>query len=49
MIVVGPVVDDLSRFRVIGWAGEWGAWVDPAAMSNERCAICDAEDSDEES
>ena len=43
MIVAGPVVDDLSRLRVIGWVGSFGSWVDPAAVSDEPCPICEEE------
>ena len=45
--MVGPVVDNLSRLRVVGWAGEHGFWVDPAAMSSDSCPVCDALGEDE--
>jgi hypothetical protein len=45
--MIVPVTDRLSRMKMIGWAGEHGYWVDPAAKFGESCPICEAEENDE--
>ncbi len=40
--IIGPIVEDLKRFKVIGWASEFGAVFDPDYGSNEPCPECEA-------
>jgi hypothetical protein len=34
-------IEDFSRYKVIGWASEYGYQLDPSYMSDKTCPECE--------